>query len=229
MDSIAVRTSLISLTPRWYPAASKAVSCAPLKVTRDRADTWEGMDNNSFSFRAPALPWRLRVDPRKVKLATVAVVVASLTAGFTSWVIGSERNSEARAAEQTVDDAVMGVFDGPQVEVAQAPSSSADAPARADARTAAAAAREASRGRPTLTDAGPGQLSAIERSLVFTDGASAAPGIVSVAGTDDTWAGAVMGASGACYWIRLGPSGTTFGTGELCTGSAALSADEPAW
>ena len=104
-----------------------------------------------------------------------------------------------------------------------------DAPARADARTALATAREAARGRSTFADAGPGQLSALERSLIFTDGPSPAPGIVSVAASGGRWAGAVMGTSGTCYWVRLGHTGTTFGSGELCTGFAALSADDAAW
>ena len=56
-----------------------------------------------------------------------------------------------------------------------------DVPARADATSALGAARDAMRGKRTVDDAGPGQLSEIERSLIFTDGPSPAPGIVSVA------------------------------------------------
>ncbi len=48
-------------------------------------------------------------------------------------------------------------------------------------------------GKGSITDAGPGQLSAIERSLVFTDGPSQAPGIVSVATAGRRWAAAVHG------------------------------------
>ena len=52
---------------------------------------------------------------------------------------------------------------------------------------------------------------------------------MSVAASGGRWAGAVMGTSGTCYWVRLGHTGTTFGSGELCTGFAALSADDTAW
>ena len=47
--------------------------------------------------------------------------------------------------------------------------------------TPGSGARSVSAGRSTFADAGPGQLSALERSLIFTDGPSPAPGIVSVA------------------------------------------------
>lgn len=187
--------------------------------------------DDTFSYRAAPLPLRRRIDPRKVKRAVVAFVVVSSCVLFAKWVIDSEQRSEVLASGQAAEAPLVGHFEGVDAEAAAgAPALPVvDAPARADARTALATAREAARGRATFADAGPGQLSALERSLTFTDGPSPAPGIVSVASSGGRWAGAVMGTSGTCYWIRLGHTGTTFGSGELCTGFAALSADRTAW
>jgi hypothetical protein len=104
-----------------------------------------------------------------------------------------------------------------------------DSPARAQARTALEHARRALHGKGTIAEAGPGQLAASQGALIFTDGPSPAPGIVSVAVAGRHWAAAVMGLSGTCYWVSLAPSGTSFGTGELCTGVAALGARDPSW
>ena len=78
-----------------------------------------------------------------------------------------------------------------------------DAAARADARTALNAARRAAGGRATFLDAGPGHLAQPIDSLIFVDGPSRAPGVVSVASTRETWAAAVMGPSGTCYLAAL--------------------------
>jgi hypothetical protein len=188
--------------------------------------------DNTFSYRAAPLPLRRRIDPRRIKLAVVAFVMLSAFVAFSGWVIASERRSEALAAGQAAEAPLVGHFEGVDAdsEVAAPALPIVDAPARADARTALATARVAVRGRATFDDAGPGQLSEIERSLVFTDGPSPAPGIVSIASSGGRWAGAVMGTSGTCYWIRLGHTGTTFGSSDtLCTGFAALSANDSAW
>lgn len=187
--------------------------------------------DDTFSFSAPAVPLRRRTDPRAVKLALVGLVLLLGLATFSRWVIESERRSEAKAASTSVDDRAVGLIIGtePTAGVAEPPSPVIDAPARADARTALAAARETAQGRATIADAGPGQLSGIERSLIFTDGPSPAPGIVSVAISGRTWAAAVMGASGSCYWVRLGPHGTAYGSGSPCTGTAALAATGSRW
>jgi hypothetical protein len=188
--------------------------------------------DDTFSFRAAPLPLRRRIDPRRIKLAVVGLLVVASVVAFSTWVIDSERRSEAKVTTPTIDAPLIGHFDGADAEVAleAAALPIVDAPARADARTALATAREAARGRATFADAGPGQLSAIDSSLTFTDGPSPAPGIVSVANVGGRWAAAVMGTSGTCYWIRSGHVGTTFGSSDiLCTGLAALSADDTAW
>jgi hypothetical protein len=193
------------------------------------ADTELGMDE-SFSFRAPPLPLRRRVDLRVVKAVVVALVLLTALTVFSRWVIDSEHRSEARAAGLATDVPMIGMMHGTSVEEVDVPSVlTTDAPARADAKTALETARHAMHGKGSIVDAGPGQLSAIERSLVFTDGPSAAPGIISVATAGERWAAAVMGDSGTCYWVSLDPGGAAFGTGDLCTGIAALSASAAGW
>jgi hypothetical protein len=200
-----------------------------LHLARGGADTEPGMDE-TFSFRAPPLPLRRRIDLRVVRRVVVASVILTSIVVFSRWVIDSERRSEARAAQRTTDEAMIGMMQGAPVETTDVEAQvTIDAPARADARTALETAREAMHGKGSIMDAGPGQLSAIERSLTFTDGPSQAPGIVSVAIAGERWAAAVQGDSGTCYWVALGPRGAEFGSGDLCTGIAALSANDPGW
>jgi hypothetical protein len=193
------------------------------------ADTALGMDEG-FSFRAAPVPLRRRIDLRVVKAVAVGAVVLCAVIAFSRWVIDSERRSEAIADAHLSDQPVVGMIQGATVEDGlDAVLPAMDVPARADAASALEAARNAMRGKRTVDDAGPGQLSEIERSLTFTDGPSPAPGIVSVAVSGGRWAAAVKGASGVCYWVSLAPGGASFGSGELCTGLAALSASDASW
>ena len=186
--------------------------------------------DDTFSFRAAPLPLRRRIEPRMIKVAVAAIIVVFSVVAFARWVVQSERQSEAAAAGLSEDEALVGRLQGSDAaEGAGQELRVTDAPARADARTAMAAARDATRGRATFAEAGPGELSTLVRSLVFTDGPSTAPGIVSVATSGDRWAGAVLGASGTCYWITLTPGGPSFDSGRSCTGVAALSADDRTW
>ena len=80
-------------------------------------------------------------------------------------------------------------------------------------------------------DAGPGQLSALDPSLTYTDGPSMNETVVSVATTTTTWSAAVLSASGTCLWLHEDESTgtTTYGHGEPCTGAAAAGATGTAW
>ena len=104
-----------------------------------------------------------------------------------------------------------------------------DAAARSDALAALGLPAGWRRGAPFL-DAGPERLSEIVKRLIFVDGPSPAPGVVSVASTREAWAAAVMGSSGACYWLRYSAqTGPRTAPTEACTGHAALSAADPSW
>ena len=73
-------------------------------------------------------------------------------------------------------------------------------------------------------------MSQAERTLLYVDGPSTAPSVVSVYAGTAGWAAAVRGGDHRCYWVALTPEGRTrYGTGTPCTGTAALGADRPAW
>lgn len=148
---------------------------------------------------------------------------------FSRWVVLSERRSEARASADPVGAPAIGMLAGASVRDVADPSSPVDASARRAARGALDAARRAMHGKGTPADAGPGLLGTPRDGLIVTDGASSAPIVVSVAIEGRRWSAAVMGASGTCYWVSLGPAGARFGDGTPCTGVAALDARERRW
>jgi hypothetical protein len=188
--------------------------------------------DQTFNFRAAPVPLRRRLNPRAIALAVTALVVLVGLVSFCRWVIESERSSIERAARAEAAARIVGTISGAD-DVGIGPiaaSSAIDTGARADARAALGAAREAAAGRHTFLDAGPGGLRVAAGSLVFVDGESPVPGVVSVASTKRVWAAAVMGQSGTCYRLRFSPGhGTTYGTGRPCTGEAALDARGSTW
>ncbi len=82
-------------------------------------------------------------------------------------------------------------------------------------------------------NATPAGLLAVEPSLTFKAAGVASTGAndISVDTATDTsvFAGAALSDSGTCFWIADGGSGTTFGTGAACTGTAAAAAADPSW
>ena len=81
----------------------------------------------------------------------------------------------------------------------------------------------------SLAEAGAGQLATLGSELLFVDGPSTTPTVVSVAVTDTVWAAAVATSNG-CVWIALTADGAVARDhGEVCTGEAALAARGAAW
>lgn len=191
--------------------------------------------DQTFNFRAAPVPLHRRLSPRAVALAVAACLVLSGLVSFSRWVIDSERRSMDRVERVERTGSIVGTISGSDDALAGSGSPAdrltIDAAARADARTALNAARRAASGRATFLDAGPGHLALLAASrLIFVDGPSRAPGVVSVASTPYTWAAAVMGPSGTCYLVRFAPGdGVTYGTGLACTGDAALAARGVSW
>ena len=191
--------------------------------------------DQAFDFRAAPVPLRHRLHPRALALALTVFVVVSGLVSFSRWVSDSEQRSLERARRADAAASIVGTMSGTDDALADASSITdrlaVDATARSDARAALSAARDAAAGRATFLDAGPGHLGEISTSLVFVDGPSPVPGVVSVASETDIWAAAVMGPSGTCYWLRFSPGeGAAYGTGRTCTGDAALAAaDDPSW
>ena len=190
--------------------------------------------DRAFSFRAEPLPFRRRLNPRAIAIAVAAFIVLFGLVSFSRWVTDSERRSLDGAAQAGATTRVVGTIAGRDDEP-RGPNLvddrlAIDATARSDARVALDAARRVAAGRSTFLDAGPGQLGATASALIFVDGPSRAPGVVSVASTRSAWGAAVMGPSGTCYMVRFSPSGDVrYGTGQICTGGAALAVDDPSW
>jgi hypothetical protein len=186
-----------------------------LSLAAEAADT-AGMDD-SFSFRT-TVPLRREFDPLMVKAAVFGALVVLGVALFSDWVIRSERESFSRAS-----DRVMSTVDPAQVEVPEAAAAGVDAEAEQAADVTLAIAIEAFDEHESFLEAGPAQLSRMQRGYTFVDGPSTAPTIVSVASTAKIWAAAVQGSDGICHWVRTTSVGTVSrGTGPDCTGTAAL-------
>ncbi|HVF09026.1 MAG TPA: hypothetical protein VNC60_10655 [Actinomycetota bacterium] len=173
------------------------------------------------------------MSPRAIVLVVVGLMFAAGIASFSRWVIVSERRSMEAASKPADIGAIVGTISGADEPASAAAASgrlSIDSTARADIRAALAAARRAATGPATFLDAGPGQRAATGSAMIFVDGPSRAPGVVSVASTRVTWGAAVMGPSGTCYLLRYATGdGATYGAGGVCTGAEALTVTDPSW
>jgi hypothetical protein len=200
--------------------------------------------NDTFSIVAPVMP-RRQVDPFGVKLAITGVILLLLASAFGSFVVHEERAADARRAALEAQiraqdqaratalaaqaDAALTAED-PVSELPPAVAQLADVQARMNASTALAVARQAVSSGGNLEQAGVAELARAQPSLTFVDGPSTAPTIVSVAASASVWAAAVMGPSGTCYWVALRPDANAlFGSGDACTGQAALAAGRTSW
>ena len=177
--------------------------------------------DDSFAFRT-TVPLRRRFDPTMVRLAVFLTLVVLGVVLFSNWVVTSERNSFSRTSREVVPSGTEVV----QTESLTGPSTTAVAEEATE--IALGAAKIAFSKHRSFLDAGPAQLSILQPDYTFVDGPSTTSRIVSVAATSDTWAAAVQGAGGTCYWIRMSGAGeVTHGIGSECTGSAALTPPPP--
>jgi hypothetical protein len=152
-----------------------------------------------------------------VKAAVVSGLVVLAVALFARWVVESERASFARGMHP-----VMPVMRVGQIEGAS-DGSATDADAEEATRIALASARAVAAAGGSLLDADPARLSALQPGYTYVDGPSSMPEIVSVAADRDTWAAAVLGPSGTCYWIRARDDGSVeTGISTVCTAGALL-------
>lgn len=196
------------------------------------ADTPVGMMDDTFSFVAPVMP-RRTVDPFALRLASAAAAFVFLAGAFAAFVIRQEHVADARRAvlERQVlaqSEARAEMLPDPRTEPEVV--ALLDSQARSSATRALELATSVGLQAGDLTAAGPGQLTQAQPSMLFVDGLSTSPSVVSVRATADRWSAAVMAASGLCYWVSLLPDGTTaYGTGRACTGAAAVAADGTAW
>jgi len=195
--------------------------------------------DDAFSLVASRMPRTRRLSPFDARLIVLGAVAALLIATFAAFVVSQQRAADARRAslvsEQRAADTAR-VQPGAVEATASPPGADgaviADMLDRQARQTAAAAFDAATRmaagaGLDAATTAG---LSVAEPDLLFVDGPSTAPSVVSVYVGTAGWAAAVHGGGNACYWVAIAPDGRDrYGTGTACTGLAALGADRPAW
>jgi hypothetical protein len=177
---------------------------------------------------------------------TFGVVLLLLVSAFATFVVAKERSADVRhaaleaqerAQEQANADRLASIPEAAAAvpdPVTTGPVSAGvakllDGPARDAAERALALGRGAlGRGDLATTDAA--QLADADPTLLFVDGPSTAPTIVSVAVSGGVWAAAVMGLSGECYGVSIDAHGAVrYGHAGACTGRGALASAQTAW
>ena len=196
--------------------------------------------DEAFSLVAARMPRTRRISPFGVRMTAMLVVVVLLIAAFGAFVVDQQRAADRRRAALIADQegtrqaqAQAVAAEGLGIDEAQ-PSTQAVAgllngQARDAATSALAVAAQVAAGS-SYDAARPAALAAHDPGLLYVDGPSTAPSVVSVYNGAAGWAAAVHGAGDTCYWVAVTPDGITrYGTGSICTGMAALAADRPAW
>jgi hypothetical protein len=179
--------------------------------------------DDSFAFRT-TVPIRRQLDPRAFKAGVFLLVVALGIGLFAHWVVKSERASLARADRRDTDSEIAVT----QIQATGPLGTEADA--MEAARITLMAARAAFTEHGSFADADPARLTALQPGYIFVDGLSTMPRVVSVAATHRSFAAAVMGPAGTCYWIRTADGGpVSRGSADECTGAAALIARHEGW
>jgi hypothetical protein len=182
--------------------------------------------DDTFTFVAPVTA-RRPVDPFALRLAIGVTVLTLLVGSFAVFLVAHERAADASRVGLEAQVATTSAdASAPDADVAP-DSGIVDAEARSSLERTLTLAQAVRRHDGSYAGAGPISLQALQPSLVFVDGPSTSPRIVSVASGGDGWAAATMGASGTCYWVRAAAgAGVVRGTGGVCTGTAALTASE---
>jgi type II secretory pathway pseudopilin PulG len=197
--------------------------------------------DDAFSLTASEMPRTRRLSSFGVRAIVALVMGMTLLTTFTSFVVSQqraadERRSAAIAAQATAREAETRIA---AAQAAASPASPGASKATVDdlldarARTAASGALDdavAFADTASLEAAGAGALASVDDHLVFVDGPSTGPSVVSVFASDGGWAAAVQGSARTCFWIAVVAGGSPrYGSGMPCTGIAALAADRTGW
>lgn len=199
-----------------------------------------GMDD-AFSLIAPQMPRTRRISAFGARTALALIVAMTLLVSFAMFVNGQQHAADARRSTMAAQQAAAREADARAAAAAAASSPSAVTPSQGvvnglldtSAREAATAALETAlqvAATTSLDRAVPGVLPTVNHGVLFVDGPSTGPSIVSVFASVTGWSAAVQGSAHTCYWVALEPGGRTrYGAGSPCTGMAALAADQPSW
>jgi hypothetical protein len=185
-----------------------------------------------FTHVAPVMP-RRQFDPFVVHVGAATAIFVTFLIGFSTFVVSHEHAADARrAAAQSAAvaeaQARAAALASPRPDPALARLMDGDARAAAD-RALQLAARSLA-ASSSWTHAEATDLARQPTTYLFVDGPSSSPDIVSVHVAGAEWGAAVLGTSGACYWVSASTTGSVrYGMGRTCTGQAALGADRASW
>jgi hypothetical protein len=197
--------------------------------------------DDAFRLVASQMPRTRRLTRFEVRAIAVSVVAAVVVASFAAFVVHQQRAADARRAQAIARQQAADAADAQQSATAEDALAQDTAAAGAtveglldrEARDAATAALVTAtrladaRGPEAVTAA---VLSAADPDVVYVDGPSTAPSVVSIYAGRAGWAAAVHGGGDTCLWVAFSaPGRERYGTGTMCTGVAALAADSPSW
>jgi hypothetical protein len=195
--------------------------------------------DDAFRLVASQMPRTRRLTPFEVRAIALLVVAGVILASFAAFVVHQQRAADARRAQAIARQQAADLASAQQSEEAALAEGIAadgatfegllDREAR-DAATAALASAirlAGAHGADAVTAAA---LSAADPDVVYVDGPSTAPSVVSVYAGRAGWAAAVHGGGDTCLWVAFSaPGRERYGAGTTCTGVAALGADNPSW
>jgi len=196
--------------------------------------------DDAFRLVAAHMPRTRRLTPFAARALALLAVIGLLLAAFAMFVVSAQRTADGRRAqlaatqrsEAEAEAQAAAAQIGPAEGSAPDPmavGSMLDAHAQAAATAALGAARQIAVGG-SIADAAPNALTAIAPTVLFVEGPSTGPTVVSVYAGAAGWAAAVRGSHATCYWVAVDAGGRArYGTGSACTGMAALAADRSAW
>jgi hypothetical protein len=195
--------------------------------------------DDAFSLVASQMPRARWISPFGVRAIAALTLAVTLLVSFAMFVSGQQQAADARrAAMAAQQEAARRVeaqpVDRPATSLTADPSAVGDLldqrAQRAAADALTAATQVAAAASISTEQVATATLSSMNRDLLFVNGPSTAPSIVSVFSGAAGWSAAVRGSGSTCYWVALGASGRArYGTGSQCTGMAALAADRAAW
>jgi hypothetical protein len=195
--------------------------------------------DDAFRMVAARMPRTRRFTPFAARATALLVVIGLLLFSFAVFVVSAQQKADARRAQLAATQRAEAAAEAQAAaEIETLDASAPDAVAvgnmlDAHAQAAATAALDAARtvaSTGSIADAAPNALTALDPTVLYVDGPSTGPSVVSVYAGAAGWAAAVQGAKHTCYWIAVAVDDRTrYGTGSPCTGMAALAADRPAW
>ena len=196
--------------------------------------------DDAFSLIAAEMPRTRRISPFGVRAAVAVMTAMMLLVSFAMFVTGQQRAADERRSAMVAQQAAEREAEARAAAVAAAsptliqPEQGSvdrllDSRARVAARGAIGSAEELA-ATMSLDRVGPDALAIVNHQVLFIEGSSTGPSVVSVFAGATGWAAAVQGSANVCFWVALAADGQVrYGEGSPCTGMAALAADQHSW